>query len=225
MVALSKEDMGAKRDSIVALFNYYSKKIANLYKILDHGFVEEALILAFCYICALANLRYKANERDNFIKIIYEYSENKDLFSKISWIYFYKKGKEHSEKNNAGIPISHYEDIKRSLLKIYYKKSDHHKEMDKNRMIDYLKQQLTNLDMRNLEANLDKFSYAAVLYEKYRSAGVHEGGMAHSWNETGEPLFNKNVQGEDIYYNGNILCFSKEIIFDILKIIHNNLKK
>lgn len=224
---MDEEDIEAKKEFIAAFFNDYSRKISNLSKMLEQGFIEEALILACCYICALANHRYgMSNERDNFIKIIYGYSDNKILFSRISWIDFYKNGKDTSEKNRNGKPIANYEDIKSALLKIFDKRSDHHQEMDKNGLIDYLKHQKLFSDFRNLEANLDNFSYAAVLYEKYRSAGVHEGGMAHSWDVgTGKPLFTRNEQGEDIYYNGNTLCFSKEIILTTLSRVSNNLKE
>jgi len=224
---MDEEDIEAKKEFVVTFFNNYSKKNSSLHRMLDQGFIEEALILACCYICALANHRYgMSNERDNFIKIIYEHSDNKNLFSKISWIDFYKNGKDPIERIKKGKPIANYKNIKAALLKIFDKKSDHHQEMDKNGLIDHLKDQKPSIDFRNSEANLDNFSYAAVLYEKYRSAGVHEGGMAHSWDaETGKPLFIRNEQGEDIYYNGNTLCFSKEIILTTLKNVHHNLKK
>ena len=223
---MNKEAIKAKKTIIAAVFNKFAKKISNLHKMLEQGFIEEALILACCYISALADLRYGTKDnRDNFIKIIFDYSDFKNLFSKISWINFYKKGKDPLGKSKTGKPISRYEDIKSSLLKIYDKKSDHYQEMYKSGVINYLKQQLSNLDLQNLEVNLDKFSYAAVLYEEYRSAGVHKGSMAHSWDaETGKPLFDRNEKGEDIYYDGNILCFSKEIILATLKNVHHNLE-
>ena len=73
---------------------------------------------------------------------------------------------------------------------------------------------------------MDKFSYAAVLYEEYRCAGVHKGAMATTWDaETGKPLFEKSEDGAAIYYSGNTLCFSKEIIIGTLESIHNNLRE
>lgn len=212
------ENIKVKKEFIVAFYDEFEKKISNIKQIIEQSFIQEALILACCYIGALANFRYGiSKERDGFVKVIYEYSSYKNLYSKISWIYFYKTGKNPSEKDKKGKPISNYEEIKVALLKIYGKKSNHHQEMDKNGVINYLKNQISNLALNNLETNLDMFSYAAVLYEKYRCAGVHVGSIATSWDvETGDPLFERNDQGEDIYYSENTLCFSKEIILATL---------
>lgn len=214
-------EIDAKKKFIEAFFSDFGDKIARIKKMMSLGFVEEALILACCYISALANFRYNRKaDRDNFVKAIYEYSRQKDLFAKISWIDFYKKG-----KDGKGNRISNYETIKTALLKKYEKKCDHRQEMDKDGIIDYLKSELENLDFCNLEANMDKFSYAAVLYKEYRCAGVHEGSMANTWDaKTGKPSFEKSIDGDAIYYSGNTLCFSKEIIIAVLENIHGNLR-
>ena len=200
-------------------------KITNLDKIVDQGFIEEALTLALCYIDAMANFdREKRNDRKKtFINTIYDYSDFKELFSKISRIFLVRTGRDPSERNTkSGRSISHYEEIKAALLEKYGRDNDHTQEMDKDGVIQYLKGKLSTCDWENLETNLDRFSYAAVLYERCRSAGVHEMGFETPLQK-GPPLFERNKQGEAIYY-GDILCFSKEIIVSTLKNVHHNLK-
>lgn len=216
-----KEWIGTYFDKIV------EPKIANLEKMIDHGFIEEALTLALCYIDAIANFdRPKRGDRKTtFMNTLYDYSDFKESFSKISRIFIVRKGRDPSEKHTkSGTSLSNYEKIKEALLKIYGKNNDHHQEMDKDGVIRHLKQKLNTCDWSNLETNLDKFSYAAVLYERCRSAGVHEMGFeADPIN--GKILFEKNCKGEDVYYSEDILCFSKEIILTALKNIHKNLRK
>ena len=129
---IKDEDFAAKKEFIVLFFDAFENKIANVKKMLSQGFIEESLILTCCYIGALANFRYeRLDDRDSFVKVIYDYSDQKDLFCKISWINFYKKGKDLTEKGSKGKAISNYSDIKMALLKKYDKKCDHQHEMDK----------------------------------------------------------------------------------------------
>jgi hypothetical protein len=201
-------------------------KIANLNKMIQHGFVEESLTLALCYIDAMTNFdRPKRSERKTtFINIIYDFSNLKKSFSKISKIYLIRAGRNSLEKNTkGGTSLDKYEEIKAALLKKYGRNNDHHQEMDKDGVIQYLRKKLRSCDWQNLEANLDNFSYAAVLYERWRSAGVHEMGFETALHN-GRPLMEKNEQGEDIYYHDDILCFSKEIILSTLNNVFQNLK-
>ena len=202
-------------------------KIANLEKMIDRGFVEEALTLALCYIDAIANFdRPKRGDRKaTFINTLYDYSDFRDSLSKISRIFIVRKGRDPSEKDTkSGISLSNYEKIKEILLKKYGRNNNTRQEIDKDGVIQLLKQELNTCDWSNLENNLDKFSYAAVLYERCRSAGVHELGFETDLIN-GKASFEKNDKGEDIYYYGDILCFSKGIILKALKNIHKNLRK
>jgi len=201
-------------------------KIANLNKMIEYGFVEESLALALCYIDAISNFdRPKRNDRKTtFINTIYDFSNFKNDFSKISKIYLIRAGRVSSERNTkCGTSLDKYEEIKTALLKKYGRNNNHHQEMDKDGVIQYLREELSSCDWRNLEANLDKFSYAAVLYERWRSAGVHEMGVETALHK-GQPLMDRNKQGEDIYYYNDILCFSKEIILSTLGNVFQNLK-
>jgi hypothetical protein len=225
---INDEDIKAKKEWIVTYFDgIVWLKITNLDKIIEEGFIEEALTLALCYIDAMANFyqRKSGDRKKTFIDTIYDYSDFEESFSKISRIFLVRNGKDTSgEKTRPGTPISCYEEIKAALLEKYGRNNNHHKEMDKKGVIQYLKSKLNSCDWKNIETNLDKFSYAAVLYEKSRSAGVHEMGF-ETMIHKGEPSFEQNKQGEDIYYSGDILCFSKEIILSTLKNVHQNLRR
>ena len=71
---MNSEDIKVKKDFIIAFFDEFEGKISNLYKMISQSYLEEALILACCYIGGLASLRYGlSNDRENFIKIIYDY--------------------------------------------------------------------------------------------------------------------------------------------------------
>jgi hypothetical protein len=208
--------------------SYFDKivepKIANLDKMIDQGFTEEALTLALCYIDAMANFYYKKGKlKQKFINTIYKYSGSKESFSKISKIFIIRIGRDPSEKNKGGVKIACYEEIKAALLKKYGRANDHRQEVNKDELIKYLKTELGSCDWQNIEANLDKFSYAAVLYERGRSSGVHDMTIETAFR-SGEPSFERNEMGEDIYYNDDILCFSKELILSTLKNVHKNLR-
>lgn len=224
---MNEEDIRAMNAWIDTYFDgIVQPKITNLHKMIDQGFSEEALTLALCYIDAMANFdRQKRNDRKiTFINTVYDYSNYRRLFSKISKIFLISAGRDPPEKNTkSGTSISHFEEIKAALLEKYGRENDPLKEMDKDGVIQYLRGKLKTCDWQNLKNNLDRFSYAAVLYERCRSAGVHEMGFETALHK-GQPLFERNKQGDDIYYYGDILCFSKEIILSALKNVHQNLK-
>ncbi|MHB8883265.1 MAG: hypothetical protein ACYC69_17370 [Thermodesulfovibrionales bacterium] len=224
---MNNYELDSKQELIRAFFDEFSSKICKVQQLGEQAFIEEALILALCYISALAGYRYgRSSERDKFVKILFEYSDNKNAFKKISWFDFYKNGKDTSEKSKSGKAIANYHEIKATLVNKFAKASDHRQEMIKEDIIIYLQNENNTLNYRSIEACLDKFSYAAVLYEHYRCAGVHEGSMAVIWDAmSGMPLFEKNEYGDDIYYSGNILCFSRQIIMSSLESICRNLRK
>jgi len=224
---MANENMEAKLDFIETSFRDLEQRLARIRKLVELGYIEEAIILACCAIDSIASERYNkdyASQKD-FIDLISRYSGHQPEFAKISWIFLYQNGKDPSDTTSSGKPLSGYNQIKTALLERYGKEaSDHHQELDKRGIVEYLKRKKLNLDWGNLETNLDKFSYSAVLYEKYRSRGVHKRSIATKWSAEGKPLFEKNSDGEDIYYDGNILYFSKEIILEVLGNIIQNLK-
>lgn len=218
---MDTKDLESYRNWIADYFDrMVYPKIKNLDKIIDQGFVEEALTLALCYIEAIPNfLSPSITSKHTFINTIYDYSGQKDLFSKIS-IWFF------SIYSQDAKPIPNYNNIKTALINKFGSAYDVKQEVDKNELIKYLKSNLKrNCDIRNLEKNLDNFSYAAVLYEWGRSASVHNMGIFTTPSKGGVPLFSKNKQGDDVYYDSDRLCFSKEIIISTLKNIYINLRK
>jgi len=223
---MTDDNVEAKLEFIETSFRDLEQRLKRIRELVQLGYVEEAIILACCAIDSIASIRYSedyATQKD-FIHLISQYSGHQAEFAKISWIFLYKNGKDPSETTSPGKPLAGYNQIKPALLELYGKESNHHQELDKRGIIDYLKGKKLSLDWHNLEANLDKFSYSAVLYEKYRSRGVHKRSIATKWSTEGKPLFEKNSDGEDIYYDGNILYFSKEIILEVLENIIQNLK-
>lgn len=223
---MNTKEIEAKRDWIATYFDkMVGPKINNLDNMMNQGFIEEALTLALCYIDAIPNFLAKNNNpRLTFIKTIYDYSGQKELFSKISIWFFVINGKDSSEHDKNGTPIFHYKDIKEALIKRFDKNNNVQQEVDKDELIKYLKSNIKSCDTRNLKARLDYFSYAAVLYEWGRSSGVHSMGIFATSSKKGTS-FEKNQQGEEVYYNSDRLCFSKEIIISTLKNIHQNLRK
>lgn len=224
---MNPEDIKVMREWVTTYFDdIVQPKIDNLNKMVTQGFDEEALILGLCYIDAVANFdRPRRNDRKiTFINTVYDYSGFKDRYSKISKISLIRMGRDPSETNTKnGVSISHFHEVKAALLQKYGRENDHLEEMDKDEVIQYLRTQLRTCDWQNLQTNLDRFSYAAVLYERWRSAGVHEMGFETSIHN-GQPVIQRNEHGDDIYYAGDILCFSKEIILSTLINIHQNLR-
>jgi hypothetical protein len=224
---MNDDDIRSMKEWITTYFDeIVQPKIRNVHKMIEQGYVEEALTLALCYIDAMANFDHsKRNDiKTTFINTIYDFSTFKESFSKISKIFLIRTGRDPSDKNTkGGTSIDKYEEIKAALLRKYGRDNDQQKEMTKDGVIEYLKGELHSCDWRNIEANLDRFSYAAVLYERWRSAGVHEMGF-ETVLQNGQPLIERNRKGEDIYYHGDILCFSKEIILATLNNVFQNLK-
>jgi len=228
---MNKEDIETMEEWIVTYFDKMVwPKITNLDRMIDQGFIEEALTLSLCYIEAIAifNPSFKSpkynRSKETFINTIYAYSDFKASFSKISRIFLYRTGRHLCDKNaKVGKRICRCKEINAALLEEYRRDNDHHKEMDKDGVIQYLKTKLSSCDWGSLETNLDSYSYAAVLYARGRSSAVHEMGF-ETVLDKGEPVFERNKQGDDIYYSGDILCFSKEIILSTLKNVHRNLR-
>jgi len=227
---MNTEDIKTKEEWIVTYFDKMVwPKITNLDRMIDQGFIEEALTLSLCYIEAIAKFNppfnsQKYNSQKTFISTIYKYSDFEASFSKVSRIFLHRTGRDPLDKNaKGGKAICRYEEINAALLEKYGRENDHHKEMDKDGVIQYLKTKLSSCDWENLKTNLDSYSYAAVLYAMGRTSAVHEMGFETALDK-GEPVFERNTQGDDIYYSGDILCFSKEIILSTLKNVHQNLR-
>lgn len=216
----------AKKKLIEPYFEHFCDKNKKLEEIYSKGYTSEAVTLACCYIEALGNIRYQRSEnKRNFIDIIFDYSEKGDQFSKICYKNFIKYGKDDSEKYKPGIPIANYHKLKDAFQKKLIG-CNHKEDMGERVLIEYLKGENLKLDYGSLKKNFCKFSYASILYERYRNAGVHIGDILVPRDvETGERLFEKNENGEDIYCEDGNLRFSKEIIFLILERIIRNLKK
>lgn len=228
---MNKEDIITTKEWIGTYFDGIVRpKITNLDRMIDQGFIEEALTLSLCYIEAIANFNPTFNSQKRnvsqktFINTIYDYSDFKASFSKISRIFLYRTGRDPFKIAKVDKPICRCKEINDALSEIYGRDNDHHQEMDKDGVIQYLKTKLSSCDWEKLKTKLDSFSYAAVLYARGRSAAVHDMGF-ETVLDKGEPVFERNNQGDDIYYSGDILCFSKEIILSTLKNVHRNLRK
>lgn len=220
---MKEEDWAAKRDFIPAYFDDFAGKIARVKRIQELDMPEEAITLACCYIAALANLRYEdAHEWRRFVRLVNDYSCYRNILSRISIPDILQNGKDNNEKNKRGKPLARYHEIVEVLKAQFGSSADHCREVPKARLIKILKEELNGLDEMNLDRNLDRFSYAALLYDQYRNPGVHHGGMAHVYNVDG-PVFRRSPSGEPIYYLWTWLQFSIDFIISLLEEVHTNL--
>lgn len=220
---MKEEDWAVKRDFIAAYFDDFAGKIARVKRIQELDMPEEAITLACCYIAALANLRYNDKyEWRKFVRLVNDYSSHHNILSRISIPDLFQNGKDNSEKDKRRKPLARYHEIVEVLKTRFGSSPDHRREVPKVRLIEILKAELDGLDEMNLDRNLDRFSYAKLLYEQYRNPGVHHGGMAHVHNVDG-PVFRRSLSGEQIYYSWTWLQFSIDFIISLLEEVHTNL--
>jgi hypothetical protein len=75
------------------------------------------------------------------------------------------------------------------------------------------------IDLKNLEANLWRYSYGAVLDRRWRSQGVHEGQINAPWDgQTGIRVFPRGRDGAAVYYNSfGKLTFAGSFVMESLR--------
>ena len=216
---MTNSDRDAKLGFIRAYLNSFHRKIKRLESILDRGMQEEAITLACCYLGALSSLRYPSGgDKKNFARFIINYSPFGAILGKICVARLIERGKDPAYPQMRGYAISRFEEIREVLRGEASGASSPGDEMDLEGVLSFLSEKLDGLDLGNLRSALQNFTIAAILYEDYRVPGVHRGGMARVHDlTTGEPIFARNDNGEQVYYEDGAVRFSIDFIIELLK--------
>ena len=180
---------------VSAVKKYFDDRIENLrnLEILSgkenrKDFDFEILLLACCYIDALANIFTEEKEvGKRFIESLICFGETNGIsFSKVNLIFLHKNLIEHRSYKHSLFPTKYDDWVLNEIHKRDYSTGDNtefdlpEKEILK-RLGDMLIAEEMGLFGESLKALIMKSSYAGVLYETYRNPAVHEGLVVGHW--------------------------------------------
>lgn len=210
---------------IEAFFDDWRARIQRLQAMRDQGLIEESVTLVLCYLAALANYRFPelGTEWKRFARLILEYADPElaSLFGKVSTVAL-RAGHEHKKpfhERDYGVMCE-------LLVERFGETPSVSEEPDKPRLLAILRASGAGLDLRNVSANLDRYTYAGLLYLRLRYAGVHRGSISHTYDvERDLAVMRLGPRSELIYYAypSEAPRFSDEAVFRVLSHVHKNL--
>ena len=166
MPAISDDNHRAKMEFIRAFFDDFDEKVAYLEDLYKSNHRDEAAILCSCYIDSLALALYFPDDRSNFnfVKCLREHGSD-DIFSHFHPIMLDEALRKLSKRGGK-------------WAKIYTTVTGTLKTMDKRlysdrEITDLLTTLLNTSGMKDIEQQLWRGTFAAIVYERFRIAAVH----------------------------------------------------
>lgn len=167
MSSISKEDKKAKMEFIRAFFDDFDIKTGYLEKLYESGHRDEARTLCSCYIDSLASALYWPDDRSkfNFVRVLREHS-GEDIFSHIHPKQLYESVRKLSiRRSNKWVRIHAsisgvLQDADRRLY-------------NEREVTDLLVSLLDKSQIKDIELELWRGTFAAIVYDQFRIASVH----------------------------------------------------
>lgn len=219
---MSTED--DKRSFIEAYFEDVEARIGRVAQIAAQGFTEEALILACCHLSGMAQLRY-AGSRDDaklFTQLVREYGGHPEVYERVSR----REITRWTEKDPfAPKALQEHAAVSVEIGKRFGDEPSVAGDPTEVELIAAL-QGVPRMDMKNLEVNLWKYTYGAILYRRWRSPGVHRGAIDAPWEvETRRKVFGLGDNGQRAHYDSfDRLTFSETLVMDTLQRVFEALR-
>ncbi|MGE0552766.1 MAG: hypothetical protein AB7R55_04995 [Gemmatimonadales bacterium] len=214
----------AKRSFIEAYFEDVEARIGRVAQIAAQGFSEEALILACCHLSGMAQLRYAGGRDDMrlFTRLVRDSGGHGEVYDRVSrreitcW----------TDKDPfAPKALQEHEAVGAEVAKRFGDEPSVAGDPKEGELLAALKG-VPRIDLQNLEANVWRFTYGAILYRRWRSPGVHQGEIDAPWEvESRRKVFRLGDNGERAYYNSfHRLTFSERLVMDTLQRVFEALR-
>lgn len=219
-------DRDAKLEFIDAYFGDIDARLHRLDTIAAQELLEEAIILACCYLNGLARDRFALpGSRDDtkiFTDFVRRYGGHPEIFGKIS-----RREITHRSANDPFPPkqLHQHETVITAILARFGDSTKVTEDPTDTELLEVLSG-IPRLDFNNLQLNLWRYTYGAVLYRRWRNSGVHQGQVGNRTNLEGEKVYPKGDDGADVYYDTfGQLTFSAEFLLEILRTAARSLRE
>ncbi|MCE5249460.1 hypothetical protein LLG96_04485 [bacterium] len=143
----------------------------------QHYYLEGILVLS-CYIGAFAAMRYPSlKDGEAYVKVVLEYSGNRDFFEQIDLLFLYQWPRSILRKNGNYTKLKNYTEIIDILIHKYGKEEDikaGKRYVSPSEIIEHVKNaSIPGFNEKNLKEKLPLFSNVEILYRYVRCGAVH----------------------------------------------------
>lgn len=166
MGATSEEDQTAKLRFIAAFFDDFDQKVGYLEELHESGHSDEARILCAAYIDWLASAVYWPDSRTNlnYVRILREHG-GKEIFSYIHPKMLLETLDRLSQRGKkwAAIQAKVSDRLRRAERRLYGERE----------IIDELAPLLKPSEVHDIEREIWRGTFAAIVYDRFRVASIH----------------------------------------------------
>jgi hypothetical protein len=194
MPIISEENQRAKMQFIVAFFDDFDKKVSYLEELYRSKHRDEARILSSCYIDKLASALYWPNNKTNlnYVRIFREHS-GKEIFShihpKMLIEALVKLSESRGGKKWAAIQAKVSDKLRGAGRRLY----------EEQEIIDELAPVLEPSEVQYIKPQLWRGTFAAIVYDRFRVASVHDFGPLDSTTFDGTTFQGQPIPDIDFF--------------------------
>lgn len=205
IVEMIKDNVDAKRESIVGYFEEWKNDLKRVKKLLDQNeYYLDAWLILSCYIGALASLRYATPyqrfDRLKYHRIVLKYSGKKREYEKVDLLFLYQWDRSKYRNDRRYRPLkTHYKKVK-DVLEValgseeVIQSEEGKRYISPSRVQKNILENYNGLSADDLKKILPLFSVCELLYSHVRNHAVHEMEF---------PLVSKIHEGGSIRYEDN----------------------
>lgn len=212
---------------IEAYFEDIEARLNRLYTIVEQGLLEEALILACCYLNGFTLDRFGlpkgGDDTKLFTQFLRQYDGESKVFDKVCLIEI-----THRSENDPFAPkaLNQHNVVVAAILGKYGPGASVDNDPSEADLLQLLSG-IPKLDGENLRLNLWRYTYSAVLYRRWRNTGVHEGRIGNRTDvASGKKIYPAGENGEGVYYDSfDRLTFSSTFVMATLQNAFTSLKE
>lgn len=222
IVNMIRDNVGAKRETIVAYFEDWKKDLERVKKLLSqHEYYLDAWLILSCYIGALAALRYpippESFDRAKYQYLLLKYSGKRTIYEKVDLLFFHQwdrsKYQGHRHYNSLR---RHYGNLKGAVEAEFGTEADvqtnkNTRYVSPDRIVRRVLKHYKGLSSRELRKLLSLFSVSELLYRHVRNHAVHERRF---------PLVNKVYSGRSVRYEDNHIITGSFLFETTLNILN-----
>jgi hypothetical protein len=214
--------MSSKNFFLNEYFKQWEKNLEKANELLEnHRYYLEGILVLSCYLGAFAALRFPTlRDGDAYVKIVLEYSGNREFFEQIDLLFFYQWPRSKLRGKGNYKDLKHHGEIVETLKRFYGDENDIKagtRYVSPAKFIELVVAAgIPDFDEQNLRKKLPLFSLAELLYRYVRCDAVHNYEF---------PLINEkwDVEGNVIYEDNHAI--TGKILFNTARNIIKSLRE